>query len=102
MLVAVGIPSAGFIRYYLWMLVSPHDFLAQKTMEIAVLLPLNRTDHGYEPTNSQMLLRRLPIGEAVPVGARGETGTRLVVLCTIDLYRTCLSKRHPAPTMGRA
>ena len=26
MLVAVGIPSAGFIRYYLWMLVSPHDF----------------------------------------------------------------------------
>ena len=26
MLVAAGIPSAGFIRYYLWMLVSLHDF----------------------------------------------------------------------------
>lgn len=26
MLVAVGIPSAGFIRNYLWTLVSPHDF----------------------------------------------------------------------------
>ena len=69
MLVAAGIPSAGFIRYHLWMLVSPHYFASpENDWKSLFFHHLPEQIMVTNPRAVKYFYEGLPIGEPVPWG----------------------------------
>ncbi|MAG85528.1 hypothetical protein CMK10_15370 [Candidatus Poribacteria bacterium] len=67
MLVAAGIPSAGFIRYHLWMLVSPYYFATpENDWKSLFFHHLPESIMVTEPKAVKYFYEGLPAGEPVP------------------------------------